>query len=187
MEIIRETAFGLLEEKGYTGFSVNELAEVSGINISQIYRYFPNGKPDIFLSAGLDLFESGAPKLPELNPEQPERFLISLIKFLIDTHREHRLTLQVMKIVFLSDPDALRRDKERFGSGLSEYKYFENLVEQLGVDAPQMRRKVAQFVFHLVDSVIHRHILEVEVSKTDEELAELLSDLIITHIQSLSS
>jgi AcrR family transcriptional regulator len=44
--IIRATV-ALIEEKGYLGFSVNEIPELTNLSIGTVYRYFPNGKSDI--------------------------------------------------------------------------------------------------------------------------------------------
>ncbi|MDH4214055.1 MAG: TetR/AcrR family transcriptional regulator [Candidatus Thorarchaeota archaeon] len=186
MDIIKRVAFQLLKEKGYVNLSINDIADMSSINISQVYRYFPNGKPDIFLSLGVDFFETSAPKLESIDLNRPREFLYSLVMSLINTHRANRLILQVLKIVFLSYPELLKGDKDLFRLSLSEFKYFDTLVEQLGVVEPQKRVATTQFVFHLVDSMIHRHILETDVAETDEVLAHLLSNIVVKHIDSIA-
>ena len=184
MEIIKRVTFKLLKEKGYVNLSVNEIADVSGINISQVYSYFPHGKPDILIAIGSDIFKSGAPKPSFTNLKKPRKFLIGLTKFLIETHRANKLILQVMKVVFLSYPKLLQKDKDLFLIGLSEFKYFEDFIEKLGVYDPDKRKEIAKLVFHLVDSMIHRHVLEVAIAKTDDALAQSLSDIIMEYLHS---
>ncbi len=109
----------------------------------------------------------------------PRKFLIGVTKFLIETHRANKLILQVMKVVFLSYPKLLQKDKDLFLIGLSKFKYFEDFIEKLGVYDPEIRKEIAKLVFHLVDSMIHRHVLEVAIAKTDDALAQSLSDIIM--------
>ncbi len=89
-----------------------------------------------------------------------------------------------MKVVFLSYPKLLQKDKDLFLIGLSEFKYFEDFIEKLGVYDPDKRKEIAKFVFHLVDSMINRHVLEVAIAKTDDALARSLSDIIMEYLHS---
>ncbi|MFW9966324.1 MAG: TetR/AcrR family transcriptional regulator [Candidatus Thorarchaeota archaeon] len=41
----------LISERGYTGFSINDIPERAGLSIGTIYRYFPLGKADILKEA----------------------------------------------------------------------------------------------------------------------------------------
>jgi AcrR family transcriptional regulator len=41
----------LIAERGYAGFSVNDIPERAGLSIGTIYRYFPQGKIDILKEA----------------------------------------------------------------------------------------------------------------------------------------
>ena len=44
---IIEATIELIEEKGPTSFSVNDIPERAGLSIGTVYRYFPRGKDDI--------------------------------------------------------------------------------------------------------------------------------------------
>ena len=46
---IVDASVELINEKGPTGFSINELPGKAGLSIGTVYRYFPRGKPDIIL------------------------------------------------------------------------------------------------------------------------------------------
>ncbi|MHA2142556.1 MAG: TetR/AcrR family transcriptional regulator [Candidatus Thorarchaeota archaeon] len=41
----------LIAERGYAGFSINDIPERAGLSIGTIYRYFPQGKIDILKEA----------------------------------------------------------------------------------------------------------------------------------------
>ena len=41
----------LIAERGYAGFSINDIPERAGLSIGTIYRYFPQGKIDILKAA----------------------------------------------------------------------------------------------------------------------------------------
>jgi AcrR family transcriptional regulator len=44
---IIDATIELINEKGPTGFSVNEIPDRAGLSIGTVYRYFPRGKDDI--------------------------------------------------------------------------------------------------------------------------------------------
>ncbi len=47
IDSVIQATVALIEEKGYSGFSVNEIPERTNLSIGTVYRYFPNGKSDI--------------------------------------------------------------------------------------------------------------------------------------------
>ena len=47
IDSIIQATVALIEEKGYSGFSVNEIPDRINLSIGTVYRYFPNGKSDI--------------------------------------------------------------------------------------------------------------------------------------------
>jgi len=185
MEIIKRVTMDFLQERSYTEISVNKIAEASGINISQIYRYFPNGKPDILIAIGNDTAQEGIPDpgLPE--HRDPRAYLSTLIRFYIETHRKNRAVLSSLQAVFLSHPEAVRKDAEAIDRDSSNYSALETLVERFGVrDAPD-KRAAARRIFHLLDTMIHRQILETKVTPSDEELVDFLADVVLAYLGSL--
>jgi AcrR family transcriptional regulator len=185
MEIIKRVTMDFLKKKGYMETSVNKIAEASGINISQIYRYFPHGKPDILIALGNDISQEGSPD-PDLPEHRDPRTLLSnLIRFYIEVHRRNKAVLSSMQAVFLSHPEAFSEDAEAISTGGSDFSAIETVVERYGIsDAP--RRKVfTRQIFHLIDTMIHRQIMEAKVTSNDEELVKFLTDVVQAYLKSL--
>jgi AcrR family transcriptional regulator len=178
-QIIRDVTLKLLEEKNYLDVSINKIAKESGINISQIYRYYPNGKPDILVEMGSETVRRGAPDpdLPQYS--DPKKLLEDLIRFYLDTHKRNLTVLKSLHTVFLSNPDLYTRDLEAISQGDSDYSLMRTTVERFG---PGNRENDAKLIFHLVDAVIHRHVLEVPITKSDEDLVYFLKELIIRYL-----
>jgi AcrR family transcriptional regulator len=185
MEIIKRITMELLNETGYAGMSINKIAEASDINISQVYRYFPNGKPDILMAIGNDIVDQGAPDpgLPE--HRDPRKLLNALTRFYVETHRRNSVLLASMHAVFLSNPEVLRRDAEAISAGNADFSVIEAVVERSGVTDPSQRRDAARHIFHLLDAMIHRQVLEAKITSDDEELVELLTDMALGYLDSL--
>jgi AcrR family transcriptional regulator len=168
MEIIKRVTMDFLKERSYMEISINKIAEASGINIGQIYRYFPNGKPDILIAIGNDTAQEGTPDpaLPE--HRDPRAYLSTLIRFYVETHRKNRAVLSSLQAVFLTHPEAL-----------------ETLVERFGVRDATQKKAAARRIFHLLDTMIHRQVLETKVTPSDEELVDFLADVVLAYLGSL--
>ena len=185
MEIIKRVTMDFLKERGYMETSVNKIAEASGINISQVYRYFPNGKPDILVALGNDISQEGTPD-PDL-PENrdPHTLLSNLIRFYIEVHRRNKAVLSSLQAVFLSHPEAFSEDAEAISTGDSEFSAIETVVERYGLRDEPRKRILARQIFHLIDTMIHRQILEAKVTSNDEDLVRLLTDVIQAYLERL--
>jgi AcrR family transcriptional regulator len=185
MEIIKRVMMAFLQERSYMEISINKIAEASGINISQIYRYFPNGKPDILIAIGNDTVQEGIPD-PDLPEHQdPRAYLSSLIRFYIETHRKNMAVLSSLQAVFLSYPETFRKDAEAIDTGGSDFSAIETLVERSGLSYAPEKKAVARRIFHLLDTMIHRQILEAKVTPSDEELVNFLADVVLAYLKSL--
>ena len=110
IEIIKRVTMEFLEKKSYMDISINKIAKTSGINISQIYRYFPNGKPDILVALGNDISQEGAPDPDLPKHKDPRKLLSNLIRFYIDVHKKNKVVLSSLQSVFLSYPKRFRKD-----------------------------------------------------------------------------
>ena len=177
MEIIKETTLEYLKNTSYLDLSINKIAESSEINISQIYRYFPNGKPDILIAIGNDIVQKGAPN-PELPKyKDPRILLLDLIKFYIRTHKESKKILVSLQTVFLSYPELMAQDAKNVEAGVSDFNVLKTCIERFGVKEEKKLNEKTRVMFHLIDTMIHRHVLEVKITPTDKELAELLVNI----------
>jgi len=184
-EIIKRVMMAFLQERSYMEVSINKIAEASGINISQIYRYFPNGKPDILIAIGNDTVQEGTPD-PDLPEHQdPRAYLSTLIRFYVETHRKNRAVLSSLQAVFLSYPETFRKDAEAIDMGGSDFSAIETVVEKSGLSDTPQKKAVARRIFHLLDTMIHRQILETKVTPNDEELVNFLADVVLAYLNSL--
>jgi len=185
MDIIKRVTMDFLQDRSYMEISVNKIAEASGINISQVYRYFPNGKPDILVALGNDISQEGAPD-PDLPEHQDPRILLSnLIRFYIEVHRRNKAVLSSLQAVFLSNPEAISRDAEAISTGGSDFSAIETVVERYGIRDASRKGILARRIFHLIDTMIHRQIMEAKVTQNDEELVQLLTDIVQAYLKSL--
>ena len=177
MEIIKETTLEYLKNSSYLDLSINKVAELSEINISQIYRYFPKGKPDILIAIGNDIVQKGAPD-PELPKyKDPRKLLLDLLRFYIRTHRDSKKILASLQTVFLSYPELMAQDARNIDAGASNFNVLKTCIKRFGIKEEKKLNETARIIFHLIDTMIHRHVLEVKIIPTDEEFAELLSNI----------
>jgi hypothetical protein len=61
----------------------------------------------------------------------------------------------------------------------------EAVVERSGVTDPSLRRDAVRHIFHLLDAMVHRQVLEAKITPDDEELIELLTDITLAYLDSL--
>jgi hypothetical protein len=60
------------------------------------------------------------------------------------------------------------------------------LVERFGVHDAEEDRAVAWRIFNLLDTMIHRQILETKVTPSDKELVDFLADVAFAYLGGLS-
>ena len=131
------------------------------------------------------ILSAGAPD-PHLPEHQDPRSLLSaLIRFLVETHRRNRAILSSMQVVFLSHPESYRRDAEAISAGDSDFSVIEAVVERTGIKDPNVRRDAARHIFHLLDAMIHRQVLEANITPDDEDLVALLTEMALAYLESL--
>jgi len=164
--------------------SINKIAEKVGINISQVYRYFPNGKPDTLIAIGNDKVQKGAPDPALPKYQDPKTLQIDLIKFYIRTHRESRKILASLQTVFLSYPDMMAQDAQNVGA--SDIKVLKTILQRYELEDSRIG-EVTRVKFHLIDTMIHRQVLEIPITSTDEELAYLLATIVESYVKGIKS
>lgn len=182
IEIIKKTTLELLDMTSYIDLSINKIAEKSGINISQVYRYFPNGKPDILIAIGNDRVQKGAPDPSLPKYQDPGKLLHDLIRFYIRTHQDSRKILASLQTVFLSFPDLTAQDAQNVEAGASDFNALKISLQRYGVQDKRLT-DITRIVFHLIDTMIHRHVLEVPITSTDVELATILTEIIESFVK----
>jgi AcrR family transcriptional regulator len=95
VKAIQEACMRILTEEGTGALNTNRIAEVAGVNIASLYRYFPN-KDAIVADVYERQLAMEASMLDALHLRAEEIDALSLegtIRLLVDTYSEHRLRL----------------------------------------------------------------------------------------------
>ncbi|MFX1346748.1 MAG: TetR/AcrR family transcriptional regulator [Promethearchaeota archaeon] len=181
--IIKQVTLELLEQKGYGNISTNEIAEKSDINISLLYRYFPNGKPEILKQLGNDFIkEIEERNIKDLKIDNRHDFLKDLITRSVKLHRERSTILQGLTIAFLSNKDLfLKEDLSLITMQDEIIELYTRIFKKLGYEKDDIFRK-SRIIMHSIDTLIHRQVAFHQITENDEELIEDLTDLIMTYL-----
>ena len=104
--IIRAT-IDLIDERGYSSFSVNDIPSKAGLSIGTIYRYFPHGKKDILK----EILKRNTKKmidiriLDEINDSNFNRIWSKIVSEYVRGHREKRFTLSEIGLTYKTDEE----------------------------------------------------------------------------------
>lgn len=162
---------------------MSAIAKKAGVNIALIYRYFPRGKIDIILAVGADILEQAKTGF-EVSPSQtPRDALRGLVRQMIETHRKHKTLLKALKVEFLSKKDVYQ--EEEFAiltGGVQAPLGFSKLITALGFNGVADLERIGRHVFHLIDGLIHRHVLIVKIEDDDDRVAELIAELVLSYL-----
>lgn len=183
MNIIKNITLKILEEKGYSYITMNKISKETGINISLIYRYFPKGLSDILQAIGLDLINSIQEEKNIQHFEDPRNLLKNIIMYLIELHRKRAKVLNSLLITYLSDPESFIEQNKVLIADTSDLNIFHRLLPKLGYDNKEKIVELGKLMMHIVDSLVHRHVLVVPIIEPDEKLAEMVADILMTYIK----
>lgn len=103
---IIETTVRLIEEKGYSGFSVDDIPTHANLSIGTVYRYFPKGKSDILheiITRNNKALIDMIPK-EEVSEGNLYDFWRGVIVAYLRGHREGRFRLSAMEFSSGTDP-----------------------------------------------------------------------------------
>ena len=183
MEIIKQTTLELLEEKGYANVSTNEISEKSDINISLLYRYFPHGKPDIMKRIGQDsLDDLKQQEIEDLRKKNKETIVKQLVSGNIEIHKKRAKILEGFIIAYLSKQEIFEHEDLSLMTMKEEtIEMYANLFSKLGYEGDDLLRK-SRIIMHLIDSLVHRHVVFNKITESDEQLTEDLTDLIMEYL-----
>ncbi|MFX1376426.1 MAG: TetR/AcrR family transcriptional regulator [Promethearchaeota archaeon] len=183
IDVIVNTAYKLIIEKGYDKLSTNHIADRAKVGIGTIYRNFPKGKVDIVREMvirnrgkiiNIDLFNNI--KNSDLR-NSVRQTMLNFIKF----HRKNIKFHLAFEQAFLTNKELFQDFKYlveemliRLIKKLKHIPIFENISEN------EMKEKLL-LLFNVIESIILRHILIMPLFKTDEEFVTYLTDLVIFH------
>jgi AcrR family transcriptional regulator len=180
---IKQSTLQLFEKRGYAGTTMSAIAKEADVNIALVYRYFPRGKIDIILAVGADILEQVQTGFDVSPSQTPRDALRSLVRQMIDTHRKHKTLLKAMKVEFLSKKDVYEEEEFAILTGGVEAPLgFSKLITALGFKDVANPEEVGRRVFHLIDGLIHRHVLIVRIDEDDDRVAEFIADLVLSYL-----
>lgn len=180
---IKKSTLQLFQKKGYAGTTMSAIAEKADVNIALIYKYFPRGKLDIILSIGSDTLKQEKSDF-EIDPsDSPREIVRDLIRTMLETHKEHQTILKALEVEYLSHKNIF--DEGEFAiltGGINTTLGFSKLIERLGIRNSDNIERIGRLVFHLIDGLIHRHVLIVKIEEEDESVVNFITDLVINFI-----
>ena len=78
----------------------------------------------------------------------------------------------------------MAQDAQNVEAGASDIKVLKTVLQRYGVEDSRIA-EVTRVTFHLIDTMIHRQVLEVLITSTDEELAYLLANIIESYVKEI--
>jgi AcrR family transcriptional regulator len=153
----------LVKRKGYADTTIRDIAGEAETSVGIIYRYYPEGKPEITSRLYESYLLSITPS--EIDADSPES-LEGEIRRHLKTHADNAALYRAFDVANLESHDIFAGSKRTRNAILSErYR-----------DKERMRRISLNYA--VVDALVHRHILLERITDTDEELVELIVRLV---------
>ena len=189
IDLIYNTFFNLILEKGYHKTSTNHVAKSAKISIGTIYKYFPNGKEDIIRKYFEESMETVVDKEELLNIDNNNisNFINQFIKVLYKFHKEKKGYNLAFRSVVHSDETLRTRHKEKI------FTFFKELAQELRKQNENFniipeKRLIEIFVllYNLVNAILFHHLSVMKFFNTDEELIDFLSKLVLSSLKGFS-
>ena len=165
----------LIEEKGYSGFTVDDIPLRANLSIGTVYRYFPNGKPDILreIVKRNDRALNGMIEFEKISEGKFYDFWRSVIRAYLRGHREGLFSLTAMQYSFGAEPQF----KEVIGPIITGF--FQKLVNQIkglkkfaNLSEKDLFQRVL-LVFGFISLLVKSHVSR-PFFASDEKLVEYL-------------
>ncbi|MFX1328016.1 MAG: TetR/AcrR family transcriptional regulator [Promethearchaeota archaeon] len=183
MELIRATTLRLIKELGYAKTSVNNIAKESGINIGLLYRYFPNGKPEILRNIGFKFMSNISEEINMNTDGDLYTILKNILQNYLALHLQHRSIIKALSIAYLSNKEIFTQDNISPDSiQLQYYKYMVDIVEKFGREKGMPPQKIALLIMLTVDRMVHYYTLYEPKNFSEIELLEFLVEMIREYI-----
>ena len=198
----------MIKEKGYARTSTNHIAKAAGVSIALIYKYFPNGKPDIvqqirkksLLFMGIMNISDhnledmlGSELNPEIIREKGKLFLLAFIAYC----RRYAFLDNALEIAYLE-----KKDKEKFMTTDEKQELNENdeiwdyddfyqpyydavskMLIQIGIKDKTKQIKISKLLVNTFSSLIRQQLNYENLVDNDEELADFLIDLLVGYVR----
>jgi len=194
----------MIKEKGYAKTSTNHIAKAAGVSIALIYKYFPNGKPDIvqqirkksLLFMGITNISDnnleavvGSEPTPEIIREKGKRFLLAFIAYC----RRYAFLDNALEIAYLEKKDKeklLINDEKQKLEDINYdtwdyddfyqpyYDAVSRVLIQIGIKDKEKQIKISKLLVNTFISLIRQQVNYENLVDNDEELADFLIDLL---------
>jgi len=183
MELIRATTLRLIKEQGYAKTSVNTIAKESGINIGQLYRYFPNGKPEILQNIGSKFISNISEEFNMNKDGDLYTILKNILQKYLALHLQHRSIIKALSIAYLSYKELFTQDELNPNSiEVQYYKYMIDIVEKFGREKGMPPQKIALLIMLTIDRMVHYYVLYEPKNFSEIEFLEFLVEMIREYI-----
>jgi len=173
---ILRTSNTLFKSQGYTSTSTNQIAAEAGVSIGLLYKYFPGGKPDIAkrLIEGIR-DEIMLNSLDAVTPLNAQVYLRDALLRFIKGHRQISSNIAAFEIASLEDEKTRRFAGDLYTIGSDSVM---DVLKLVGLEDDEKQEQWGIIIFHVIDSVIHRHVLYDGLIASDEELADFLTRML---------
>ncbi len=182
INIIYDTFFKLILQRGYSKTSTNHVAESADLSIGTIYKYFPKGKEDIirkYFEESMETFFDSH-NLSKMNDENVRDFLYHFVLDLFKNHKEN----EGYNLAFRS---AIQSDKELHNAYKAKViNFFKDTLHRVRKVNENMKKipenqliEVFVFMYNLVNALIYHHLALMKLFDTDDKFVEYLSNLVV--------
>jgi AcrR family transcriptional regulator len=182
VEVILTATARVLVDVGYDHASTNKVAEIAGVSVGSLYRYFPSKEALVaalierHVQSMLDVCES---KLIEMATAPLDVAAHEIVRAILRAQsvnpKLHRILIQqVPRVGQLRNVDALQ---ERFGVLVKAY--LENRKKEL---RPKNIDLAVFMLVRAVEAVAHAAVLEKPDLLIDGELADELAEMVLRYL-----
>jgi len=183
---IKRVTLKLIKEKGYTQTKTNKIAELACVNIALIYKYFPKGKPEILRSLSKDMSLDLDTHLANIKSEDPQEILYDVIMNFIKIHHRDAPIIKAINIAYLSNEQLFQENQEYYRKVKPlGPPFMSKVLNKMGLPIKGNLYEISGLLMRLLDNIIHRHVLFGNIVRTDEELANFLTTLILGYINQI--
>ena len=181
IEAILQTAMILFRTQGYPATTTNQIAAEAGVSIGLLYKYFPGGKPEIARRTVENIKEViVSEELGDVTIKDASVVLRRALLRFIRGHREVSPNLAAFEIASFEDPETEEVGNQLYTIG--QESILTVLKKLAGQKTPENLERWASVIFHVIDSVTHRHVLHGGLMMSDEMLADFLVQIIVRSI-----
>jgi AcrR family transcriptional regulator len=183
VDVILEATARVLKEVGYDRASTNRIAEVAGVSVGSLYRYFPSKEAlvaelcDRHISAMLALCETKILELGEAPMDVAAREIVSAIlhSHAVDPKLHRILIQQVPRVGKLKNVDSMNGRVAVLVRAYLEARRDEVRPKNLDL--------AVFMLVHAVEAVCHAAVIERSEHLRDGELHEELAALVLRYLE----